>query len=143
MTENQLNDKMLLCDCINDITDTAINAQIKLADQYVKDYLSNYDLVENDNSKIYIPKKIVFQHLEKKLEISQSEIHNNNNLSIKDFKVSGKFKVISEKNKFLIDFTNQKGIELDFDITFGKIDDSNNCDEINALINNISEGKNF
>ena len=54
---DQLNQKMLLSDCINDITDTVINTQIKLVDQYIKDYLSDYDQVEENGQKILNLKK--------------------------------------------------------------------------------------
>ena len=137
---DQLNQKMLLSDCINDITDTVINTQIKLVDQYIKDYLSDYDQVEENGQKILKPKKIIFKTSNDKLEISKSELKNNKNLSLKDFNVSGRFKVLPENNKFYVDFTNQNGFDLDIDITYSKHENKRKSD-INTLINTFSSDK--
>mgnify|MGYP001174352146 CR=1 FL=1 len=138
---DELSDKMLLSDCINDITDTIINTQIKLVDQYVKDYLTDFDEIEENGKIVYKPKKIIFKSFENTVEIPKSELNNNKNLSLKDFNVSGKFKVIPEGNKFMIDLSNKDGFDLDIDITFSKYDSKKKESDINNLINKFSINK--
>ena len=140
---NQLDDKMLLSDCINDITETAINTQIKLVDKYLENYLSDFELKEDNGKEYYEPKKILIKNgNEDKFKISKTTLKNKNHLSMKDFNVSGKFKVVTNGNKFIVDFTNQNGIELDIKINYGKLN-IETSDDINNLINELSEGKKF
>ena len=144
--KNDLDNKMLLLDCINDITQSAINTQIKLVDQYLENFFEDFDLkVDNDGNEYYVPKKLIIKNdYAQTFEISKATLKNNNQLSLKDFNVSGKFRVIPHKNKFMIDFnTNNKinGIDLDISINLGKIDIENKVNDINLMIDDLSNGK--
>ena len=142
---NQLDNKMFLTDCINDITQSAINTQIKLVDKYLENFFEDFELKKNDEGEeYYIPKKLIIKNDYKdKFEISKTALKNKSHLSLKDFNVSGKFKLIPLKNKFLIDFNSDRKncLELDISLTLGKLDSTDNDDEIDNIINKLSEGK--
>lgn len=143
---NHLDNKMFLTDCINDITQSAINTQIKLVDKYLENFFEDFDLKEDDDgNEYYIPKKLTIKNDYTQIfEISKTTLKNDNHLSLKDFNVSGKFRVIPQKNKFLIDFNpNNKinGIDLDISINLGKIDTETKVNDINLMIDELSNGK--
>tara|TARA_B100001248_G_C27393188_1_gene463700 strand:- start:132 stop:572 length:441 start_codon:yes stop_codon:yes gene_type:complete len=142
---NQLDDKMLLTDCINDITQSAINTQVKLVDKYLENFFDDFELKKDDqDNEYYVPKKLVIKNeYNESFEISKTTFKNNNHLSLKDFNVSGKFKVLPKNNKFFVDFKNDnmKGLDLDISLNLGKIDKLDVIDDINNMINKLSEGK--
>ena len=143
MSDN-LDDTMLLSECINDITQSAINTQIKLVDKYLDNFLEDFELIKDGDNEYYKPKKIIIQdEKSNKFEISNTTLKNNNQLSLKDFNVNGTFRVVSKKNKFWIDFNNNKGIDLNISINLGKINLEDDIDEINNVINKLSDGKKF
>lgn len=142
---NQLDDKMLLTDCINDITQSAINTQVKLVDKYLENFFDDFELKKDeDGEDYYVPKKLLIKNdYKESFEISKTTLKNNNQLSLKDFNVSGKFRVVPSDNKFLIDFScdKMKGIDLDISINLGKMESNNDIDDINKMINKLSKGK--
>lgn len=140
--ENQLYDKMLFSDCINDITDTIIKTQIKMTSEYIDNFLSGFDVI--NNGETYVPKKIIIKNDDDHIiSIPKSSLTNNNQLALKDFNVSGKFKLVpsNDNSKFFVDFTNNNGIEIDISINVGKMDNDIEVDDINNIINQISNGK--
>ena len=142
--ENQIYNKMLLSDCIDDITDTIIKTQTKMTNEYIENFLSDFDIIKNNDETIYVPKKIMIKNSNQEtLTIPQSGLKNGNQLTLKDFNVSGKFKLTldDEKKKFLIDFDNNEGIDLDISINIGKIDDGTEINDINNIINKLSNGE--
>jgi hypothetical protein len=141
---NQLDDKMMLTDCINDITQSAINTQVKLVDKYLENFFDDFELKKDEEEEYYVPKKLLIKNdYKESFEISKTTLKNNNQLSLKDFNVSGKFRVVPSDNKFLIDFScdKMKGIDLDISINLGKMESNNDIDDINKMINKLSKGK--
>ena len=81
---NQLDDKMMLTDCINDITQSAINTQVKLVDKYLENFFDDFELKKDEEEEYYVPKKLLIKNdYKESFEISKTTLKNNNQLSLK------------------------------------------------------------